>query len=90
MDESTDQPPPRRFWRVTFWTADGSEHRRYIRCPYLKPSSDSLVNVTARLGELVWTGVLTSYRVSPVPATRVAIVRKRSVRWSEVEAGLAA
>lgn len=88
MDEKPDQPPPKRFWRVTFWTADGSEHRRYIRCPYASP--DSLVGVSARLGELMWDGIITSYRLSPVPSARVAVVRDRSVRWSEVEATLAA
>jgi hypothetical protein len=90
MDEKPDPTPPKRFWRVTFWTPDGTERRRYIRCPYLEPSSDSLVNVTARLGELVWTGILESYRISPVPSARVAAVRNRSVRWSEVEASLLA
>ena len=89
MDEKPDLSP-KRFWRVTFWTPDGVERRRYIRCPYLTPSSDSLVSVTARLGVLVWDGVLTSFRISPVPAARVALIRHRSVRWAEVEATIAA
>jgi len=33
-------PAPRVFWRVTFWTPDGVERRRYIRCPYLVPSDE--------------------------------------------------
>lgn len=88
MDEKPDLSL-KRFWRVTFWTTDGSERRRYIRCPY-EPSSDSLVAVTARLGTLMRDGIITSARISPVPATRVAAIRHRSVRWSEVEATLAA
>lgn len=31
---------PRRFWYITFWTADGREIRRYVRCPYLAPTED--------------------------------------------------
>jgi hypothetical protein len=26
---------PRRFWRITFWTSNGIEYRRYVKCPYL-------------------------------------------------------
>jgi len=32
---------PRRFWRVTFWTAEGTEYRRYIKCPYLVEDPNS-------------------------------------------------
>ena len=31
---------PRRFWRITFWTAEGTEYRRYVKCPYLVETED--------------------------------------------------
>lgn len=109
MDE-IKKVPPRVFWRVTFWTADGSEHRRYVKCPYLVPTDeehggkayrrplapgdpdwpDTLLALTARLGALEWDGLIASFRVTPVPSERVAAIRHRAVRWSEVEASLLA
>lgn len=103
---------PRRFWHITFWTADGREYRRYVKCPYLAPVeegeqhgskkyrrplvpgdpdyADTMVAMTARLGALEWDGIITSYRVTPVPAERIALIRNRAVRWSEVTTLLAA
>jgi len=109
MYEITTQAP-RRFWRVTLWTPDGTERRRYIKCPYLVPTDeehggkayrrplvpgdadyvDTHLGMTARLGALEWDGVVTSYRVTPVQPDRVAAIRHLAVRWSEVEASLAA
>jgi hypothetical protein len=31
---------PRRFWHITFWTAEGIEYRRYVKCPYLVETED--------------------------------------------------
>jgi hypothetical protein len=101
---------PRRFWHVTFWTSDGREFRRYVKCPYLVPTADehggkqyrrpltsadpdwpdTFIGMTTRLGVLEFEGVLASYRVSPVPDTRVGAVRERAVRWSEIESLLRA
>lgn len=107
---TTTYPPPRRFWRVTFWTPDGVERRRYIKCPYLVSTDeekgghayrrplapgdpgyiDTHLGMTARLGALAWDGVILSYRVTPVPPERVAAIRDKALRWSDVEASLAA
>ncbi len=107
-----DKPAPRRFWRVTLWTEDGRELRRYVNCPYfvetddpkshgghdhrrsLAPGDidfpDTHLAMTARLGALEWDRVITSYRVSPVPAARVAKIRHLARRWRLVEADLVA
>lgn len=104
-------PAPRRFWRITIWTPDGRELRRYIKTPYLididPPSHgghayrrplvagdtsfpDTHLAMTARLGALAWDGTIASYRVSPVPAARVGVIRHLAKRWTEVEAALEA
>jgi hypothetical protein len=33
--------PQRRFWRVTVFTSDGRELRRYIKCPYLVETDEA-------------------------------------------------
>jgi len=105
MDENTTNQAPRRFWHVTFWTSDGREYRRYIKCPYLAPTEDhgsrqyrrplvpgdtdypdTMVAMAARLGALEWDGVISSYRLSPVPSARIEKIRNRAVRWTEVYA----
>lgn len=103
-------PAPRRFWHVTFWTPDGVERRRYVKCPYLVEADephggkkyrrplvpgdadypDTMVAMAARLGALEWDGIITSYRVSPVPSERIAKIRDRARRWTEILAEVAA
>jgi hypothetical protein len=103
MDQQLTQPAPRRFWRVTFWTPDGVERRRYVRCPSLTKGKnqrtlapgdtdypDTLLAMVARLGALQWDGVISSFRVSPVPSERVAAIVTRATRWSEVQSVLVA
>lgn len=105
-----NQPAPRRFWHITFWTADGTERRRYITCPYLVPTDeahggkdyrrplvagdqdypDTMLAMSATLSALEWDGLVTSYRISPVPAERIAAIRDRAVRWTEVYTSLIA
>lgn len=51
---------------------------------------DTHLAMTARLGALTWDGVVASYRVSPVPAARVAVIKHRARRWRDVEALLVA
>ena len=52
--------------------------------------ADTHAAMTARLGALEWDGVLSSFRVSPVPAERISSIRERAVRWSEIETSLKA
>lgn len=67
----------------------GHAHRRPL-APGDTDFVDTHAAMTARLGALEWDGVLSSYRVSPVPAERVTSIRNRAVRWSEIEASLRA
>ena len=49
---------------------------------------DTHAAMSARLGALEWDGIVSSFRVSPVPPERAAAARSLAVRWSAVEAEL--
>jgi hypothetical protein len=49
---------------------------------------DTHAAMSARLGALEWDGIISSFRVTPVPAERAGEIRHLTVRWSTVEAEL--
>ena len=84
---------PRRIFRVTFTTAAGVKHWRYVRCPYQIKNpedwADSLVGVQTRLSEALRDGAVERFTVSAITPERTREAAKKSVRWSEI-AGLVA
>jgi hypothetical protein len=94
MDELTPQPAPRRIFRVTFTTADGIKRWRFVRCPYRikgpEDWTDSLVGMQTALAEMVMAGSVERFTVSAIVPERTNAAAKRSVRWHEVLATLAA
>jgi hypothetical protein len=93
---TTDGRELRRYVKCPYLveTEDPASHggRAYRRplVPGDDDYPDTHAGMSARLGALEWDGVLSSYRVSPVPAERIPTIRDRAVRWREVESLLAA
>ncbi len=88
MDETTRKPIPRRIFRVTFTTADGTKRWRYVRCPYQVKSpedwGDSLVGMQTKLAEMLLAGEIERYTVSAIVPERTHAAAEKSVRWHEV------
>ena len=79
----------RRYVKCPYLVETDEEHggRAYRRplVPGDPDYRDTHAAMSASLGALEWDGILSSFRVSPVPAERIASIRDKAVRWSEVE-----
>jgi hypothetical protein len=89
---TTDGRELRRYIKCPYLVETDADHggRAYRRplVPGDPDYADTHAAMSARLAALEWDGIVSSFRVSPVPAERIAAVRDRAVRWREVEAQL--